>query len=66
MALPYKIQKIAWNMLYAKSLDHTLILMENDPLLPAILGYMKNKVSRTDIPKTPWKGETFKTDLATT
>ena len=58
-----EIQKTAWNVL--KNFDHALILREDDPLLPAILGVYEQQGIRNGAPQNTMKGEAFKTELAT-
>ena len=45
-----EIQKTAWNVL--KNFDHALILREDDPLLPAILGVYEQQGIRNGAPQT--------------
>ena len=58
-----EIQKTAWNVL--KNFDHALILREDDPLLPAILGVYETQGIRNGAPANRMKGEAFRTELAT-
>lgn len=58
-----EIQKIAWDSL--KNFDHSLILREDDPLLPAILGVYEATGLKNGHPLNTMKGESFKNDLAT-
>lgn len=58
-----EIQKVAWNVL--KNFDHALILREDDPLLPAILGVYEQQGIKNGAPTNTMKGEAFKTELAT-
>ncbi|MCL1901800.1 MAG: 6-carboxytetrahydropterin synthase [Firmicutes bacterium] len=58
-----EIQKIAWDML--KNFDHALILREDDPLLPAVLGVYEAQGIKNGAPTNTMKGFAFKTDLAT-
>ena len=58
-----EIQKTAWNVL--KNFDHALILREDDPLLPAILGVYEKQGIKNGHPQNTMKGEAFKTELAT-
>jgi 6-pyruvoyltetrahydropterin/6-carboxytetrahydropterin synthase len=58
-----EIKKIAWNVL--KNFDHALILREDDPLLPAILGVYEKQGIKDGAPSNTMKGEAFKTELAT-
>ncbi len=58
-----EIKKIAWNLL--KNFDHALILRQDDPLLPAILGVYEAQGIRNGAPNNTMKGPAFKTELAT-
>ncbi len=58
-----EIQKTAWALL--KNFDHALILREDDPLLPAILGVYEAQGIRDGAPNNQMKGLAFKTELAT-
>ena len=58
-----EIQKIAWNVL--KNFDHALVLREDDPLLPAVLGVYEKQGIKNGNPQNTMKGEAFKTELAT-
>ena len=58
-----EIQKTAWEVL--KNFDHALILREDDPLLPAILGVYEAQGIRNGAPTYKMKGPAFKTELAT-
>ena len=58
-----EIQKTAWEVL--KNFDHALILREDDPLLPAILGVYEAQGIRNGAPTNKMKGPAFKTELAT-
>jgi 6-pyruvoyltetrahydropterin/6-carboxytetrahydropterin synthase len=57
-----EVKKTAWDML--KNFDHALILREDDPLLPAILGVYEAQGIKNGTPQNTMKGEAFKTDLA--
>lgn len=57
-----EIKKTAWDIL--KNFDHALILREDDPLLPAILGVYEKQGIKDGHPQNTMKGEAFKTDLA--
>lgn len=57
-----EIKKIAWDVL--KNFDHALILLEDDPLLPAILKVYEAQGIRHGAPQNTMKGEAFDTDLA--
>lgn len=58
-----EIKKTAWSVL--KNFDHALILREDDPLLPAILGVYEKQGIKNGHPQNKMKGEAFKTELAT-
>jgi 6-pyruvoyltetrahydropterin/6-carboxytetrahydropterin synthase len=58
-----EIQKTAWEVL--KNFDHALVLREDDPLLPAILGVYEKQGIKNGTPTNQMKGPAFKTDLAT-
>lgn len=58
-----EIQKTAWEVL--KNFDHALILREDDPLLPAILGVYEKQGIKDGAPTNTMIGPAFKTDLAT-
>lgn len=58
-----EIQKTAWALL--KNFDHALILREDDPLLPAILGVYEAQGIKDGAPTNQMKGFAFKTELAT-
>ncbi|MCL1859249.1 MAG: 6-carboxytetrahydropterin synthase [Oscillospiraceae bacterium] len=58
-----EIKKTAWEVL--KNFDHALILREDDPLLPAILGVYDAQGIKNGTPQNTMKGEAFKTELAT-
>ncbi|MDD2434348.1 MAG: 6-carboxytetrahydropterin synthase [Bacilli bacterium] len=58
-----EIQKTAWDLL--RNFDHALILREDDPLLPAILGVYEKQGIRNGAPSNKMKGPAFKTELAT-
>ena len=58
-----EIQKTAWALL--KNFDHALILREDDPLLPAVLGVYEAQGIKNGAPTNQMKGEAFKTELAT-
>ena len=49
-----EIQKTAWEVL--KNFDHALILREDDPLLPAILGVYEAQGIRNGAPTNKMKG----------
>lgn len=56
-----EIQKTAWEVL--KNFDHALVLREDDPLLPAILGVYDKEGIRNGTPTNTMKGPAFKTSL---
>ena len=58
-----EIRKTAWDVL--KNFDHALILREDDPLLPAILGVYEAQGIKNGAPTNKMKGPAFKTELAT-
>ena len=58
-----EIKKIAWDVL--KNFDHALVLREDDPLLPAVLGVYKEQGILDGHPQNTMKGPAFKTELAT-
>lgn len=58
-----EIKKTAWNVV--KNFDHALILREDDPLLPAILGVYEKQGIKNGHPQNTMKGTTFSTPLAT-
>lgn len=57
-----EIKKVAWNVL--QNFDHALILREDDPLLPAILGVYEAQGIKNGHPQNKMKGEAFDTPLA--
>lgn len=58
-----EIKKKAWKVL--KNFDHALILREDDPLLPAILGVYEKQMIKNGHPQNTMKGDAFSTELAT-
>ncbi|MCL1975559.1 MAG: 6-carboxytetrahydropterin synthase [Firmicutes bacterium] len=58
-----EVKKTAWEVL--KNFDHALILREDDPLLPAILGVYEAQGIKNGAIQNTMKGEAFKTELAT-
>ena len=48
-----------------KNFDHSLVLREDDPLLPAILDVYEKQGIKNGHPRNTMKGEAFKTELAT-
>ena len=58
-----EIKKTAWEVL--QNFDHALVLREDDPLLPAILGVYDKQGIRNGAPTNKQKGPAFKTELAT-
>jgi 6-pyruvoyltetrahydropterin/6-carboxytetrahydropterin synthase len=64
MVFPYnEVKKTAWEVL--QNFDHALVLREDDPLLPAILGAYEEQGIKNGAPTNKQKGPAFKTDLAT-
>ncbi len=57
-----EIQKPAWEVL--KNFDHALVLREDDPLLPAILGVYEAQGIKDGAPSNKMKGPAFSTELA--
>ena len=58
-----EIKKTAWEVL--QNFDHALVLREDDPLLPAILGVYEELGIKDGAPSNKQKGPAFKTELAT-
>ncbi len=58
-----EIKKTAWDVL--KNFDHALVLREDDPLLPAVIGVYREQGILNGHPQNTMKGEAFHTDLAT-
>ncbi len=58
-----EIKKIAWELL--KNFDHSLILREDDPLLPAIFDVYDKQGIGHGSPTNTMIGPAFKTELAT-
>ena len=58
-----EIQKTAWSVI--KNFDHALVLREDDPLLPAILGVYETQGIKNGAPSNKMKGEAVKTELCT-
>ena len=58
-----EIKKTAWEVL--QNFDHSLILREDDPLLPAILKVYEETGIKDGAPQNTMKGPAFKTELAT-
>jgi len=58
-----EIKKTAWEVL--QNFDHALVLREDDPLLPAILGVYEAQGIKGGTPNNKQKGPAFKTELAT-
>ena len=52
-----EIQKTAWAVL--KNFDHALVLREDDPLLPAILGVYEKEGIKDGTPTNTMKGAAF-------
>lgn len=57
-----EIQKTAWAVL--KNFDHALVLREDDPLLPAILGVYEKQGIKDGHFNNQMEGEAFETELA--
>ena len=57
------MQKVAWILL--KNFDHSFLLREDDPLLPAILDVYEKQGIKNGHPQNKMKGEAFKTEVAT-
>lgn len=57
-----EIKKVAWDVL--KNFDHALILRQDDPILPAILGVYEKQGIKNGHPQNTMKGVAFKTELA--
>jgi len=58
-----EIKKTAWEVL--QNFDHALVLREDDPLLPAILGAYETQGIKDGAPSNKQKGPAFRTELAT-
>ena len=58
-----EIKKIAWDIL--QNFDHALVLREDDPLIPAILGVYETQGIKDGHKLNTMKGEAFKTEWAT-
>ena len=58
-----EIRKTAWEVI--RNFDHALILREDDPLLPAVLGVYDRQGIRHGAPTNRMKGPAFQTELAT-
>ena len=58
-----EIKKTAWDLL--KNFDHALVLREDDPLLPAVLGVYERQGIKDGHPQNLLKGPAFNTELAT-
>ena len=56
-----EIQKIAWNVL--KNFDHALVLREDDPLLPAVLGVYEKQGIKNGNPQNTMKGAYCKSNV---
>jgi 6-pyruvoyltetrahydropterin/6-carboxytetrahydropterin synthase len=56
-----EIQKTAWDVL--QNFDHALVLREDDPLLPAVLGVYEKQGIKDGAPTNKQKGPAFKTAL---
>lgn len=57
-----EIKKTAWEVL--QNFDHALILREDDPLLPAVLGVYEQQGIKNGTPTNRQKGPAFHTALA--
>ncbi len=57
-----EIKKVAWEVL--QNFDHSLILREDDPLLPAILGVYETQGIKDGHPNNIMKGPAFDIPLA--
>lgn len=57
-----EIRKTAWDVL--QNFDHALVLREDDPLLPAILGVYETQGILKGHPQNKMKGYAFETPLA--
>ena len=57
-----EIRDTAWEVL--QNFDHALVLREDDPLLPAILGVYEAQGIRNGHPQNTMKGPAFHTELA--
>ena len=57
-----EIRKTVWEVL--QNFDHALVLREDDPLLPAILGVYEKQGIRNGAPTNKQKGPAFNTELA--
>lgn len=58
-----EIKKTAWELL--KNFDHALVLRQDDPILPAIIGVYEEQGILNGHPQNLLKGPAFKTELAT-
>ena len=58
-----EIKKISWNLL--QNFDHALVLREDDPLLPVILGVYEMQGIKNGHALNTMKGPAFKTEWAT-
>jgi 6-pyruvoyltetrahydropterin/6-carboxytetrahydropterin synthase len=57
-----EIKKTAWAVL--QNFDHALVLREDDPLVPAILGVYEQQGIKDGAPSNKMKGAAFSTELA--
>ena len=57
-----EIKKTTWEVL--QNFDHALILREDDPLLPAVLGVYEQQGIKNGAPTNRQKGPAFQTELA--
>ena len=58
-----EIRKTAWDVI--RNFDHALVLREDDPLLPAVLGVYEEQGIRDGAPTNRMKGPAFKNELCT-
>ncbi|MCR5078094.1 MAG: 6-carboxytetrahydropterin synthase [Prevotella sp.] len=58
-----EIKKVAWGVL--QNFDHALVLRQDDPLVPAILGVYEQQGIKNRHPQNKMKGEAFQSELAT-
>ena len=58
-----EIRKTAWAVL--QNFDHALVLREDDPLLPVILGVYEKQGIKDGAPTNQMKGAAFKNELCT-
>ena len=58
-----EIKKTAWDIL--RNFDHALVLREDDPLLPAVLGVYEKQGILNGAPQNTMKGKAFSNTLCT-